>query len=113
MTDTHGVALICERHDGHTVAWVATQLSRHVPAGYFIESWFVGQEHYVHAGTLDGGYEMDRVSSMLLVKAEWPTWRKAAAWCQYDAQRVARILAMRVPITVVDWQATRGDGGAA
>lgn len=87
MTEAHGMAIICERSGGHTVAWVDEDISQRVPAGYFVELWYIGRQHYVHAGTLDGGYEMCRISSMLLVKAEWLTWRKAVAWCQYEARR--------------------------
>lgn len=90
--EAHGVALICEREGGHTVAWVDAQQSRRVPAGYFVESWFEGRYHAVHAGTLDGGYftEWNQTGNMEWF-AEWHSFDKAVAWCEYDArQRQAR-----------------------
>src|SRR6185437_6243146 len=91
MTEAHGVAIICERSGGHTVAWVDEDASRRVPPGYFVEQWpYYG---HVYAGTLDGGYAQQEIDETMGPhtrdnrKRWWLTWRKAVAWCQYEARR--------------------------
>jgi hypothetical protein len=90
MSDTHGVAIICEREAGHTVAWVDDRMSRKVPAGYFVEWWM--DVHEAFAGTLDGGYfkslTWPHKSEMpVMEKLCWRNWRDTVMWCEAQARK--------------------------
>lgn len=87
MTDTHGVAIICEHaRGGHTVAYVDADISYHVPAGWFIEWWDLC--NVVYAGRLSGGYVLRGYGST--AKRTWMDWADAAAWCYKQATRKRR-----------------------
>lgn len=91
--EAHGTAIVCERDsDGHTVAYVDAQQSRHVPVGYFTETWLAhGHEDYTCFGTLDGGYiTMPIVAGLRHPSTEYAIcrdWYDAVLWCRGDARR--------------------------
>lgn len=114
--EAHGVALICERHDGHTVAWVDHHMSKQVPAGYFTETLVLNKRLHSYksesrAGTLDGGYATMPFCVGLreptVEQVTWHDWYDAVLWCRDDARQAEKILAMRVPLTAAFWQMTR------
>lgn len=76
MNEPHGIAIVCERAQGHTVAWVDAHMSKQVPAGYFVEVRQAFRECVVMAGQVDG-YYFDSV---------WFDWYDAVVWCREHAQ---------------------------
>jgi hypothetical protein len=79
MNRAHGVAVICEREQGHTVAWVDARLSKQIPAGYFTETW--PQDGETHVGTLDGGYIIGYDGWGQ--KYSFGDWYDAVLWCRH------------------------------
>jgi hypothetical protein len=82
MSEPHGIAIVCERQYGHTVAWVDRHMSKHVPVSYFTETWprpwpGASKADITRVGTMDGGY----------LPGTHSDWYDAVVWCRDHAQR--------------------------
>lgn len=77
----HGVVVICQRQHNGMVAWVEEEMSKDIPAGYFIEVRVraVGNHDTVWVGTLRGGYISECLS-----------YQVACDWCQHEQRRRKR-----------------------
>ena len=86
----HGMAIVCERQHGYTVAWVDDERARRVPPGWFIEWWperllaFAGRIHDNYARNVWAPHKGDAP------RRTWMDWADAAAWCQKQAARAQR-----------------------